>query len=208
MLCQLWIRSSNHIELMIQLIFEPCRSVFFSRNPRTHALFLRRLICEVRAQVGNKYSAEGHRPAFTLTFNKPVCLLSLNFCPGCLAAAYKKTTWHLPHCGIKDFFILFADKQQMDITKKNISLIVVLGILLYGLPVVTLCSFSCASSNHDLDSPVERICPIIYHSFIQISVVLSALFVLLPAGFFPTPGRQFIPSGVYWPLFRPPRFSS
>jgi len=95
----------------------------------------------------------------------------------------------------------------MDIAQTNISLIVILGILLYGLPVVTLCSFSCASSNHGLDSPIEKICPLVYHSFIQISVVLSALFVLFPVGFFTASGRQFIPSGVYCPLFRPPRLS-
>jgi hypothetical protein len=95
----------------------------------------------------------------------------------------------------------------MDITRKKISLIVICGILLYGLPVITLCPSYCASSHPDLDSTVGGSCPFAFHSFVQIAVVLSALFVLSPAGFFMARDRQLLSSGVYWPLFRPPRFS-
>jgi hypothetical protein len=91
-------------------------------------------------------------------------------------------------------------------TRKNISLIIIIGILLYGFPAITLCSSYCGSRSLDLDSPVDGSCPISLYLYVQIAIALSALFVLPPAGFFLAGGRQFIPSGVYWPLFRPPRF--
>jgi hypothetical protein len=95
----------------------------------------------------------------------------------------------------------------MDITKKNISLIIMVGFLLYGLPVVTLCSSYCVSKHLDLDSTVDGSCPFTYHSFVQIAIVLSILFISpLAAGFLLSGDRQFIPHGAFWPLFRPPRF--
>ncbi|CAB1060368.1 hypothetical protein D1BOALGB6SA_5134 [Olavius sp. associated proteobacterium Delta 1] len=94
----------------------------------------------------------------------------------------------------------------MDITRKNISLIIVLGILLYGLPVITLCSSYCVSSDPDLNASVDESCPFSFHSFVQIIMVLSALSALPLAGLFLVKDRQIIPPGVYWPLFRPPRF--
>jgi hypothetical protein len=95
----------------------------------------------------------------------------------------------------------------MHITRKNISLIIIVGILLYGLPSVTLCASYCGSRNLDPGSPVAGSCPISLHLFAQIAIALPALFVLSPAGFLLVRGRQFIPHGVYWPLLRPPRFS-
>ena len=95
----------------------------------------------------------------------------------------------------------------MDTTRKNISLIIIVGILLYGIPSVTLCASYCGSRNLDLGSPVAGSCPISLHLFVQIAIGLSALFVLPPAGFFLVRDRHFISRGAYWPLFRPPRFS-
>jgi hypothetical protein len=95
----------------------------------------------------------------------------------------------------------------MDIKRKNISLIIILGILLYGFPVVTLCSSYCVSSHFDLDSTIDGNCPFAYHSLVQIAIVLSALVIFHPAGFFHAGDRRIIPLGVYWPLFRPPRLS-
>jgi hypothetical protein len=92
-------------------------------------------------------------------------------------------------------------------TRKNIALIIIVGILLYGFPVITLCSSYCGSRSLDLHSPVDGSCPISLHLYVQIAMALSAFFVLPPAGFFLVRNRQFIPRGVYWPLFRPPRFS-
>jgi hypothetical protein len=94
----------------------------------------------------------------------------------------------------------------MNLTRKNIILFIIIGILVSGIPVITLCSSYCVSSDLDLDSPMDGSCPFSYHSFVQIAIVLSALFVLPLAGLFLVRDRQFIPSGVYLPLFKPPRF--
>jgi hypothetical protein len=95
----------------------------------------------------------------------------------------------------------------MNVTKKHFILFVIIGILTSGIPVITLCSSYCVSSNPDLDSPMDGSCPFTLHSFIQVIVVLSALFILPFAGQFFFRDRQFIPPGVCWPLFRPPRSS-
>jgi hypothetical protein len=50
-------------------------------------------------------------------------------------------------------------------------------------------------------------CPFSFHSFVQVIIVLSALLVLPFTGVFLVRDRQFVPSGTYWLLFRPPRFS-
>ena len=72
----------------------------------------------------------------------------------------------------------------MDITRKKFFLIVICGILLYGLPVITLCPSYCTSSHPNFDSSPDGSCPFAFHSFVQIAVFLSALFILSPAGFF------------------------
>jgi hypothetical protein len=95
----------------------------------------------------------------------------------------------------------------MNITKKHLILFIIIGILVSGIPVITMCSSYCVSSDPDLDSAMEGSCPFSDHSFVQIAIVLSALFVLPLAGLFLIRDRQFIPPGVYLPLFKPPRFS-
>jgi hypothetical protein len=99
------------------------------------------------------------------------------------------------------------NRGYMNITKKHLILFIIIGILVSGIPVITLCSSYCVSSDLDLDSPRDGSCPFLYHSLVQIAIVLSALFVLPLAGLFLVRDRQFIPSGVYLPLFKPPRFS-
>jgi hypothetical protein len=95
----------------------------------------------------------------------------------------------------------------MNLIKKHLILTIIIGILGSGIPVITLCSSYCVSSNLDLDSSMDGSCPFLDHSFVQIAMVLSALFVLPLAGLFLVRDRQFIPPGVYWPFFKPPRFS-
>jgi hypothetical protein len=99
------------------------------------------------------------------------------------------------------------DSPIMTITKKHLILFVIIGILVSGVPSIALCSSYCVSNNPDLDSPMDGSCPFSFHSFVQVIIVLSALFVLPLAGLFLVRERQFIPPGSYWPLFRPPRFS-
>ena len=100
------------------------------------------------------------------------------------------------------------NRGYMNINKKNIILLIIIGILVSGIPAVTLCSSYCVSNALDLDSPMDGSCPFSDHSFVQIVIVLSALFVLPLAGLFLVRDRQFIPPGANWPLFRPPRFSA
>jgi hypothetical protein len=97
--------------------------------------------------------------------------------------------------------------QFMNPTKNNLILLVIIGILVSGIPVITLCSSYCVSSDLDLDSPMDGSCPFSYHSFVQIAIGLSALFILLLAGLFLVKDKQFIPPEVHLPLFKPPRFS-
>jgi hypothetical protein len=93
----------------------------------------------------------------------------------------------------------------MNHAKKHLIMFIIAGILLTGIPVITLCSFYCFSS--DLDSTLDGSCTFSFHSFVQIAIGFSALFVLPIAGLFLVWDRQFTPTGVYLPLFKPPRFS-
>ena len=95
----------------------------------------------------------------------------------------------------------------MNLTRKNHILLIIIGILVSGIPLITLCSSYCGSSDFEFYFDVGGSCPFSYDLFVKIAIVLSALFVLPLAGFFIAEDRQFIPPGVYWPLFKPPRFS-
>jgi hypothetical protein len=95
----------------------------------------------------------------------------------------------------------------MNLNRRNLFLPIIIGIIVSGIPVINLCSSYCVSSDLELDSAMDGSCPFASHSFVQIAFVLSALFVLTLAGLFIVRDRQFIPLGVYGPLFRPPRFS-
>ena len=92
--------------------------------------------------------------------------------------------------------------QYMNLTKNTLILLVIIGI-----SVFTLCSSYCVSSDLDLDFPVDGSCPFSYHSFVQIAIGLSALFLLPLAGFFLVKDKKFIPLEVHLPLIKPPRFS-
>ena len=95
----------------------------------------------------------------------------------------------------------------MNSAKKHLILVIIIGLLSSGIPAITLCSSYCTSSDRDFDSAMDGSCPFVFYSFVQIDLLLSALFVLPFAGFFIVRERQFIPPGVYWLLFRPPRVS-
>ena len=95
----------------------------------------------------------------------------------------------------------------MNPIRKNLILLITLGILVSGLPVIALCSSYCFSGALGVDSPVDGSCPFSFHSFVQLVIGGSAFFVLPLAGLFHVRDSQFIPAGVYWSLFKPPRFS-
>jgi hypothetical protein len=95
----------------------------------------------------------------------------------------------------------------MNITKKHLIPIIIIGMLVSGIPVITMCSTNCASSDLDMDSPMDGSCPFANPSFVQIVIVLSALLVLPLIGLILFRDRQFIPPGICRPPYRPPRFS-
>ncbi len=93
------------------------------------------------------------------------------------------------------------------LNKKNLIIVISIGILVGSIAVITLCSSYCVSGDLGLNSPRDGSCPFLYHSFVQTAIVLSALFVLPLSGLFFVRDRQFIPPGAYRALFKPPRFS-
>jgi hypothetical protein len=98
--------------------------------------------------------------------------------------------------------------QSMNLTKKNFSVIVIFSILVSGIPALTLCSSYCVASNIDLNSSMDGSCPFSFHSFFQITSLLTALAALPLAGLFRADNRQLLPAGVHLLLFKPPRFSA
>ena len=97
-------------------------------------------------------------------------------------------------------------QQYMNLNRKNIPLFII-SILGSGILITTLCSPYCVSSAYNLDTAMGESCLSSYYSFINITIVLSALFILWLAGLFVARQRQIISLGFYWPLFKPPRFS-
>ena len=87
----------------------------------------------------------------------------------------------------------------MNFTRKNIIPFIIIGILVSGIPIITLCSFYCISG--DLDSSMDANCPLSNHSFVQIAIMLFLPF----AGLCLVRNRQLIPPGIYLCLFKPPR---
>jgi len=97
--------------------------------------------------------------------------------------------------------------QQMSNTKKYITLLIIIGILVLGLPLSTICSSYCAYTHIDLDSTASGSCPVTSHLFFQISGSWSAFYLLPPSGLFLVRDSRIMSPGFYWPLFKPPRFS-
>ena len=95
----------------------------------------------------------------------------------------------------------------MKLDKKHLILLIIVGMVVSSIPAITLCSSYCVSSDLDIDPPVDGSCPFSFHSFAQIVFMLSVFGVLPFAGLFSVRIRHFIPSEVYWPLLKPPRFS-
>jgi hypothetical protein len=95
----------------------------------------------------------------------------------------------------------------MDFTKKNISFIIILGILFYGLAVITItvCASNCTANARGFDLPKDVSCAVSHHSFVANGIELSVLFALPFVGIFIVKGRLFIATGTPLYLFRPPR---
>ncbi len=95
----------------------------------------------------------------------------------------------------------------MSIAKKNISLIILVGLLFYALAVIMIavCAFNCSANAIGFDLLKDANCALSHQSFVPNAMELSVLFVLPFAGIFVFKGRQFLPAGMLFSLFRPPR---
>jgi len=95
----------------------------------------------------------------------------------------------------------------MNITKKYLLFFIIIGILASGIPVISMCSSNCIASDLKFHPSVDGSCLFSFHSFVHMIIVLSALLALPFAGRFLVRDIQFTSPDVYWPLFKPPRFS-
>lgn len=93
----------------------------------------------------------------------------------------------------------------MKLTRKNLVLFMIIGIMAYGIPIIAMCSSHCAAGSPDFDSPKDASCSISSHFFVQYHIELSALFILPLVSLFVVIKKLCIPSGFYLSLFRPPK---
>lgn len=93
----------------------------------------------------------------------------------------------------------------MKLNRKTLTVLIILGIITYGFPVIALCSSHCLAGNPDLDSPKDASCSISHHSFVQFGIDLSILIILPLVSLFVVITKLCIPSGFYLSLFRPPK---
>jgi hypothetical protein len=95
----------------------------------------------------------------------------------------------------------------MNLSRKNLILLIIIGILVSGIPVITLYSSYCSTAAADIDSAMNGNCPFSVDSFVTIAMVSFATFVLPRAGLSLVGQQQFIARGAYWPLLKPPRIA-
>jgi hypothetical protein len=90
--------------------------------------------------------------------------------------------------------------------RKNHITFLFIGLIVTGIPAIAFCTSYCATGDLDIYSALDESCPFSYDSFVRFTIVLSALFVLPFAGLFIASDKPFIPAGVCWLMFKPPRF--
>ena len=93
----------------------------------------------------------------------------------------------------------------MKFTRKNIILFIIMGIVAYSFPVISLCSSHCLTVNPDINSSKDVSCSISSHSFVQFGVDLSILIILPLVSLFVVIKKICIPTGFFFPPFRPPK---
>ena len=96
----------------------------------------------------------------------------------------------------------------MKIARKNLILFFILGLLVYSIPVVALCSSHCIDGNSDLNLPKDDGCSISYHFFVPLGLYLPLLSMLAVFIFLQISDRLSISPGFFLSLFRPPRLLS
>jgi len=90
----------------------------------------------------------------------------------------------------------------MNIKSNNLILIIIIGILASGIPVIILCSSHCGTSHAGLDFPMDGKCSFSVHSFVQIAAELSVFGVIPLVGFLLFRRRFSIPAGFLGVIFK------
>jgi hypothetical protein len=93
----------------------------------------------------------------------------------------------------------------MNFTRKKFILLTLMGIVVFSAMYIPLCSPLCPTNHHRIDFSQSASCAFSSHSFVQIGIGLSVLFILTFSGFALGSGIPFIPEGFYLALFKPPR---
>ncbi len=94
----------------------------------------------------------------------------------------------------------------MDGTGKRLFWILLMGMIAFSVLFTPVCSTLCSANPHNTDFSHGANCTILSHSFVQIGIGLSAIFILLLMGFFLVRSSYFVPAGFFSSPFRPPRF--
>lgn len=94
----------------------------------------------------------------------------------------------------------------MGFTRKKLFAFILVGSLTFGIPFITVCFSLCPTV--DLGSDFSHIdnCTFSSHSYVQIGIGQSTLFIPPHLGLFLIIGRYNIPEGFSLLPFKPPRF--
>jgi hypothetical protein len=94
----------------------------------------------------------------------------------------------------------------MDGTGKRLFWILLMGIMAFSVLFVPVCSTLCSADPHNTDFSHGANCTILSHSFVQIGIGLSTIFILPLMGLLFLINSYFIPAGFLLSPFKPPRF--
>jgi hypothetical protein len=94
----------------------------------------------------------------------------------------------------------------MNFTNKKLFWFLLMGMMAFSVLFTPVCSTLCLDSPDITDVSHRANCPVLSHSFVQIGIGLSAIFILPLMGLLFLTSSFFIPTGFILSPFRPPRF--
>ena len=93
----------------------------------------------------------------------------------------------------------------MKFPRKKLILFIIIGIVAYNIPVISLCSSHCVTVDPDINSFKDASCSISSHAFVQFGIEFSTLIILPLISLLVVIKKLCIPKGFFLPLFRPPK---
>ncbi len=99
-------------------------------------------------------------------------------------------------------------QRQMDFSGKKLFLIFLMGMMAFSVLFTPVCSTLCFTGPDVTDISHRANCPILSHSFVQIGIGLSAIFMLPLIGLLFLISSNSISAGFFLSPFRPPRFQA